>query len=77
EAVHIANVAAGIAVSHSGTYVVTADEVRDQLNPSRQRAPKLVDEDTLGKLLLTHRQRGEVIVFTNGRFDTLNPGHIR
>ncbi|WP_308727131.1 PfkB family carbohydrate kinase [Burkholderia ambifaria] len=77
EAVHIANVAAGIAVSHSGTYVVTADEVRDQLNPSRQRAPKLVDEETLGKLLLTHRQRGEVIVFTNGRFDTLNPGHIR
>lgn len=77
EAVHIANVAAGIAVSHSGTYVVTADEVRDQLYPSRQRAPKLVDEETLGKLLLTHRQRGEVVVLTNGRFDTLHPGHIR
>ncbi len=77
EAVHIANVAAGIAVSHSGTYVVTEDEVRDQLYPSRQRAPKLVDEETLGKLLLTHRQRGEAIVFTDGCFDTLNPGHIR
>ncbi|WP_051137980.1 D-glycero-beta-D-manno-heptose-7-phosphate kinase [Burkholderia cepacia] len=77
EAVHIANVAAGIAVSHSGTYVVSADEVRDQLYPSRQHAPKLVDEETLGKLLLTHRQRGESIVFTNGCFDTLNPGHIR
>lgn len=77
EAVHIANVAAGIAVSHSGTYVVRADEVRDQLYPSRQRAPKLVDQETLAKLLLAHRQRGEVIVFTNGCFDTLHPGHIR
>jgi D-beta-D-heptose 7-phosphate kinase/D-beta-D-heptose 1-phosphate adenosyltransferase len=72
-----ANVAAGIAVSHPGTYVVSRKEIEiEQLSESLTEG-KIVDETELAAALRYNRQHGRRIVFTNGCFDILHPGHVR
>lgn len=76
EAVAEATLAASVAVSHAGTYVVTAADMQ-----ARQRggqAPgKVLDRPALLAQLRSLRARGRRIVFTNGCFDILHPGHVR
>lgn len=38
---------------------------------------KIVDNDTLAKIVADHKERGRTVVFTNGAFDILHVGHIR
>ncbi len=73
EACRLANVAAGIAVSHPGTYVVQADE----LGMAWQgRSPKILSREAARRRLAEARRRGRKVVFTNGCFDILHPGHL-
>ncbi len=75
QAVAAANLAASIAVSHTGTYVVTAADIarrQAQVGPGKILSPAGLAAQ-LGRL----RSQGKRIVFTNGCFDILHPGHVR
>lgn len=74
EAAHIANIAAGIAVSHMGTVTVTADEVLRELHEDAGNR-KITTATELQRLLPSLRD-GKRVVFTNGCFDILHVGHI-
>ena len=76
EAVTAANLAASIAVSHAGTYVVTARDMAER-RAQAGAASKVLPLETLLPLLAAERRRGRRIVFTNGCFDILHPGHVR
>lgn len=76
-AVDTANVAAGVAVSHSGTYIVTKDDIEYQQMLEKHGKSKLLTNASLAKAVNYHRRAGERIVFTNGCFDILHPGHVR
>lgn len=73
-----ANTAAGIAVSHRGTYAVSAMEIVASIENEKHDLPQhgivaFKDAEALGKTL---RKAGVKIVFTNGCFDLLHAGHI-
>jgi D-beta-D-heptose 7-phosphate kinase/D-beta-D-heptose 1-phosphate adenosyltransferase len=73
EACRLANVAAGIAVSHPGTYVVHADE----LAMAWKGLPhKVLNRESARRRLADARGRGRKVVFTNGCFDILHAGHL-
>lgn len=65
--------AAGIAVSKPGTYVVHAAEL-DAVH--RGLSPKVVDWSAAKKLVYAAQQHGKRVVFTNGCFDILHAGHL-
>ncbi len=73
EACRIANVAAGIAVSHPGTYVVQAEELDAAWSGL---SPKILDRQAARRRLAEAQRRGRKIVFTNGCFDLLHAGHL-
>ena len=73
EACRLANVAAGIAVSHPGTYVVHADELAMAW---KGLSHKVLTPESARRRLADHRRRGRKIVFTNGCFDILHAGHL-
>ncbi|HVX58996.1 MAG TPA: bifunctional heptose 7-phosphate kinase/heptose 1-phosphate adenyltransferase [Pirellulales bacterium] len=65
--------AAGIAVSKPGTYVVSAAELH---SVHRGASHKLVDWAGAQKLIEAAKQAGRRVVFTNGCFDILHAGHL-
>ena len=71
----MANVAASIAVSKSGTSPVTAPEVNRALS-LRRHSQGMMERDELTREIDIARQAGERIVFTNGCFDLLHAGHV-
>jgi D-beta-D-heptose 7-phosphate kinase/D-beta-D-heptose 1-phosphate adenosyltransferase len=73
EACRLASLAAGIAVSHPGTYVVHAGELDTAW---RGRSPKILSWDVARRRLAEARARGRSVVFTNGCFDILHAGHL-
>jgi D-beta-D-heptose 7-phosphate kinase/D-beta-D-heptose 1-phosphate adenosyltransferase len=73
ESCRIANAAAGIAVSHPGTYVVQAAELEAAWNGL---SPKILDRRAAQRRLAEARRRGRKVVFTNGCFDLLHAGHL-
>ena len=73
DACRLASVAAGIAVSHPGTYVVTGKELE---NAWLGRSTKLVDWDTAARTICKAQFAGRKVVFTNGCFDILHAGHL-
>lgn len=76
-AVEVANIAAGIAVSKLGTDTVTLAELNEALVVfSGLEQKKEVTEAELLTLLKAAKMAGERIVFTNGCFDILHPGHV-
>ncbi len=76
-AMQLSNLAAGIAVSHAGTYVVSSRDMDHRLAAARAGYSKVVEPDMLRPLLDSRRRDGTRIVFTNGCFDILHPGHVR
>jgi D-beta-D-heptose 7-phosphate kinase/D-beta-D-heptose 1-phosphate adenosyltransferase len=75
----IANTAAAIAVSKLGTAVVTRAELvaaLDQASHAEDRAGALVALEEAAKIVARWQARGSRVVFTNGCFDLLHPGHI-
>jgi D-beta-D-heptose 7-phosphate kinase/D-beta-D-heptose 1-phosphate adenosyltransferase len=75
EAIHLANVAAGLEVEREGVAVITPDEILAQL-PSDVAPSKCVDCRQAGVLAEKYRQQGKRVVFTNGCFDLLHAGHV-
>jgi len=77
EAVRLANAGAGVVVGKLGTDVVTRREVLIRL---RERTPFFTAKEVPAAELLDRvaeaRGEGKRIVFTNGCFDLLHPGHI-
>lgn len=78
EAAQLANVAAGIVVGKTGTAVVYADDLLEELNDmaghSGPQQPLRLDA-ALDRIR-TWKDRGEKVGFTNGCFDLLHPGHV-
>lgn len=75
EAARIANTAAGVAVGKTGTSPVTPRELRQALREDTDN-PKLLALPELAEKLDEWRRHNERIVFTNGCFDLLHPGHV-
>src|SRR5262249_41552293 len=73
ESCRLANVAAGIAVSHPGTYVVHADELATAW---RGLSHKVLTREAARRRLAHAPRRGRRVVFTNGCFDILHAGHL-
>jgi len=77
EIVWLANVAGGLEVERFGCVGISREEILMEL--ARQhgvKTSKLRSRDGLLKELQWHRQQKLKIVFTNGCFDILHPGHI-
>ena len=81
EAAGVANVAAGIVVGKVGTQPVHWEELERDLAESRQTASdsalwKVADTQEATARISRWRQAEQRIVFTNGCFDLLHPGHV-
>ena len=78
-AVTLANIAAGIVVAKTGTAPISRNELVAEFTASTQmKGPdKILDLDHLLVRLAEWRANGERIVFTNGCFDILHPGHVK
>lgn len=75
ESMDVANAAAGVAVGKIGTAPVSISELRQALRQGADN-PKLYKLADLIEKIEDWRKKGESIVFTNGCFDLLHPGHI-
>jgi D-beta-D-heptose 7-phosphate kinase/D-beta-D-heptose 1-phosphate adenosyltransferase len=77
-ACEIANAAAGIAVSKSGTAVVYLDELKRALlrKHGSHYPEKLSTLISAQKLVHSWKAVGKKIGFTNGCFDLIHPGHV-
>ncbi len=77
DAAQLANAASGLKVEKLGTAVVTREELLADLSGlNRSTRSKVLPRDRLAETLAEHRRRGDSIVFTNGCFDLLHPGHL-
>ncbi|MEU2612919.1 D-glycero-beta-D-manno-heptose 1-phosphate adenylyltransferase [Micromonospora sp. NPDC007271] len=78
-AAQLAQLAATITVSDTGTCVCRREDLLDALGAGTEGSghPTLVEAEELSALVAEHRQAGRSIVFTNGCFDVLHPGHVR
>ncbi|HSB35933.1 MAG TPA: D-glycero-beta-D-manno-heptose 1-phosphate adenylyltransferase, partial [Thermoanaerobaculia bacterium] len=74
-AAEVANRAAGCAVARVGTSPVHWADLLDGLAAAPDE--KLLDRPHLASVCATLRRAHRKIVFTNGCFDLLHPGHVR
>jgi D-beta-D-heptose 7-phosphate kinase/D-beta-D-heptose 1-phosphate adenosyltransferase len=65
---HLASIVATESVKHSGTYIISLEDIYKGLHQIRNKT-KLINLDQLSML-------NNEIVFTNGCFDILHPAHI-
>jgi len=78
DAVAYANLAAGLVVQKLGTAAVTTAELNRALDsPAAGGAGKVLDYDSLQRLIPSWQEAGGKVVFTNGCFDILHAGHVR
>ena len=78
-ALHMANGAAGIVVSKVGTYPIHRQELIDlwmSLQEEKYTEKVLYSWDEMKNLVQQWKNRGDIVVFTNGCFDILHRGHI-
>lgn len=78
EALHLANIAAGVVVGKVGTVPILREELLHALisEVAVTQADKVCDLATLQIRVAQWQARGERIVFTNGCFDLLHAGHV-
>ncbi|VAW97923.1 ADP-heptose synthase / D-glycero-beta-D-manno-heptose 7-phosphate kinase [hydrothermal vent metagenome] len=76
QAMALSNLGAGVVVSKLGTATVTVPELMQARHNIEGFARGVVTAQTLEDLLINAKQLGEKIVFTNGCFDILHPGHV-
>jgi D-beta-D-heptose 7-phosphate kinase/D-beta-D-heptose 1-phosphate adenosyltransferase len=74
DAARIANTAAGIAVGEIGAIAVSSARIAGEL--SGIASSKLLSRAELPMRVKRWRDSGQRIVFTNGCFDLLHPGHL-
>jgi D-beta-D-heptose 7-phosphate kinase/D-beta-D-heptose 1-phosphate adenosyltransferase len=75
-AVALSNLAAGIVVGKLGTASVTPEELYQEIHRHIAVKRGVVSQQELLTAVKQCRQRGEVIVMTNGCFDILHAGHV-
>ena len=79
EAMHMANLAAGVAVTKLGTAVVTAEELKAAFasNAFRLGRPqRIMDVKSAADVVERWKAKGLRVGFTNGCFDILHAGHV-
>jgi D-beta-D-heptose 7-phosphate kinase/D-beta-D-heptose 1-phosphate adenosyltransferase len=81
QAASVANTAAGIVVGKLGTWALRWAELENALMGEAEPKPastlwKVAGLPEASDRLATWRQAGQRIVFTNGCFDLLHPGHV-
>jgi len=78
EAMHLANTAAGLVVAKVGTAIVHPDELIAALHHQEVEAheKKIVSWQMAQEKIQKWKRRGKRVVFTNGCFDLLHPGHV-
>ncbi len=76
QAMALSNLGAGVVVSKLGTAAVTVPELMQAKHTIEGVARGVVSTQALEDLLVNAKQLGEKIVFTNGCFDILHPGHV-
>ncbi|MBU3736079.1 MAG: D-glycero-beta-D-manno-heptose-7-phosphate kinase [Methylobacterium sp.] len=78
EALHLANLAAGVVVGKLGTVPVNKEELLAELlnEDVHEQADKVCDVSRLLLRVAGWRAAGQRIVFTNGCFDLLHAGHV-
>jgi D-beta-D-heptose 7-phosphate kinase / D-beta-D-heptose 1-phosphate adenosyltransferase len=78
EAAALGNVAGGLEVEKIGVALLSRQEIlRDLIDHNRPEASKTLDRDDLLAEAKRRRDAGQTVVFTNGCYDLLHPGHIR
>ncbi len=78
-AAQLAQLAATITVSDTGTCVCRRDDLLAALDQPTDTTshPALVGGDELNAIVAEYREAGRSVVFTNGCFDVLHRGHVR
>jgi D-beta-D-heptose 7-phosphate kinase/D-beta-D-heptose 1-phosphate adenosyltransferase len=78
DAVHLANLAAGVVVGRVGTVPVTKQQLLSVLSEevSHQPSSKVCSLQELLIRVEQWRSRSETVVFTNGCFDLIHAGHV-
>jgi D-beta-D-heptose 7-phosphate kinase/D-beta-D-heptose 1-phosphate adenosyltransferase len=78
EAAALGNVAGGLEVEKFGVALLTREEIlRELLDHHRPDGSKFLSREQLLAEVKRRRRAGQTIVFTNGCFDWLHPGHVR
>ena len=78
EAAALGNVAGGLEVERFGVALLTrAEIIKDLVNHDHARESKNLDREELVAEVHRRRLAGQKVVFTNGCFDILHPGHVR
>lgn len=73
DSLRLANCAAGITVGHFGTWAVSRDELLSMLG--RPGQGKVLAPEEAATVAARLRTEGKRVVFTNGCFDIIHPGH--
>lgn len=78
DALHLANLAAGVVVGQVGTVPISRDELLAELavEDVQEQADKVCKLGRLLARVTAWRANGQRIVFTNGCFDLLHAGHV-
>ncbi|MBF0428761.1 MAG: D-glycero-beta-D-manno-heptose-7-phosphate kinase [Magnetococcales bacterium] len=78
DALHLANLAAGVVVGKVGTSPIHRDELLAALNSedALAQADKICSAQVAHTRIEGWKQKGERLVFTNGCFDLLHAGHV-
>jgi D-beta-D-heptose 7-phosphate kinase/D-beta-D-heptose 1-phosphate adenosyltransferase len=78
EAMQFANAAAGLVVAKVGTAVVHQEELLSALHHQEVQAneDKIVSWQKAQEKIQKWQRQGQRVVFTNGCFDLLHPGHV-
>ncbi|MBM7492121.1 rfaE bifunctional protein nucleotidyltransferase chain/domain [Micromonospora luteifusca] len=78
-AAQLAQLAATITVSDTGTCVCRREDLLTALNQPTETIshPAVVGGDELDAIVTEYREAGRSVVFTNGCFDVLHRGHVR
>jgi D-beta-D-heptose 7-phosphate kinase/D-beta-D-heptose 1-phosphate adenosyltransferase len=76
DAVPLANLAAGIAVTRSGTVAITGAELRLAATADDRASHGVLAAGEAAVAVAAAHAAGERVVFTNGCFDVLHAGHV-
>jgi len=74
EAMTLANTAAGIVITKSGTAPIAIEELVSAAKNGQ--GTNICSRDEAAALVKLWKARGQKVVFTNGCFDLLHPGHV-
>jgi D-beta-D-heptose 7-phosphate kinase/D-beta-D-heptose 1-phosphate adenosyltransferase len=75
-AVRTANSAAGVIVSRVGTSSLSQNELLQLIENGKSKENKVLSIDLLKKQIFEHKKKNKKVIFTNGCFDLLHPGHL-